>query len=136
VKTSKETRKAAIGSFLSVVGGLMIIISGFSRGALGGNISVYGYAEAMFILFFGIILGVLLGITILVSALAKKRIVVIILSAISLFYFPLIYQSLIYDDVHLYVLPILLAVIGSICGILGGIMIGRKTDTKTSEPKE
>jgi len=126
MKTPNETKKGLTGLLLPLIGGLMIAISGFSRGALGGNVSVYGYAEAMFILFFSIIPGVLSGATILFSALARKRIVVIVLSAISLFYFPLIYQSLIYDDVRLYVPPIILSISGSICGIVGGLLIQKK----------
>jgi hypothetical protein len=120
MKTSKETKKNVIGFFLSLVGGLIIMISGFSE-----RLYAYRYAIGMFNLFFGIIPALLFGTAILVCVLTKKRIATVILSVISLLYLSLIYQSFLYSDGS--VLPLLLAVIGSVCGILGGVMIGRKS---------
>jgi len=112
---------------LSLVGGLMIAISGFFRGALGGEMYVYGSAFAMFILVFGIIAPLFLGIAISISALTRKRVVALILPEISLIYFLLIYRTLMSDDASLYVVPFVLAIVGSICSILGDLLVRRKT---------
>jgi hypothetical protein len=112
---------------LSLVGGLMIAISGFFRGALGGEMYVYSTAGAMFILVFGIIPALFLGTAISISALTRRRVVVLSLSAICLLYFMFIYYTLMSDDPRLYVLPFLLAITGSACSILGGLLIRRKT---------
>lgn len=115
-----------LGFALSLVGGLMIAISGFFRGALGGEIYVYSTAGAMFILVFGIIPALFLGTAISISALTRRRVVVLSLSAICLLYFMFIYYTLMSDDPRLYVLPFLLAITGSACSILGGLLIRRK----------
>jgi len=112
---------------LSLVGGLMIAISGFFRGALGGEMYVYSTAGTMFILVFGIIPALFLGTAISISALTRRRVVVLSLSAICLLYFMFIYYTLMSDDPRLYVLPFLLAITGSACSILGGLLIRRKT---------
>jgi hypothetical protein len=111
---------------LSLVGGLMIAISGFFRGALGGETSVYGLAFAMGIIV-GIILALILGTAISISALARRRILLLILSLFSLYYFTSMYYPRMSEDPRLYFLPLFLAIAGSVCSILGGLLITRKS---------
>lgn len=115
-----------LGFILSLVGGMMIAISGFFRGALGGEMYVYSYAFAMVIVIFGMIPAIFLGAAIPISALTRRRVLVLILSVISLFYFMYIYYIFMSDDPHLYILPFILAITGSLCGILSGLLIRRK----------
>jgi hypothetical protein len=120
MKTSKETEKNLVGFLLSFVGGLVIAISGFSRGFYA-----YRYAIGIFILVFGTIPALLLGMVVLILTLARKRIATIIFSLTSLVYLPLVYQSFIYSDGD--VLPLLLVIVGSICSILGNTMTKKRT---------
>lgn len=113
---------------LALIGGLMISISGFFRGALGGEIYVYSTAIAMAILVYGIIAALILGIAISISALTRRRVVVLILSAISFLYLIFIYYGLMQRaDSRLYVVPLILAVTGSVFGILSGLLKKAKT---------
>jgi FtsH-binding integral membrane protein len=120
MKSSRETKKNLASLLLSLVGGLMITFSGFSQGFYAQR-----YAIGMFIMFFGIVPGLLLGITILLCTLARKRITVVILSLISLLYLSWIYGSLLYGDGNF--LPLLLVATGGISGTLGGIMTEKRT---------
>lgn len=112
---------------LSLLGGLMIAISGFFRGALGGETYVFDYAAAMFILIFLFFVPVFLGAAISVSTLTRMRALVLVLSIGNLIYSVLFYGSPTSEDVRLWVLPFTLTVTGSVSGILGGLLIRRKT---------
>ena len=112
---------------LSLLGGLMIAISGFFRGALGGETYVFSTAGAMFILIFLLIVPIFLGATISISTLTRRRALVLFFSISSLIYSVWMYIAPVSEDVRLWVLPFTLAVTGSICGILSGLLIKRKT---------
>lgn len=105
----------------------MIAISGFFRGALGGELYVYSSAFAMVIVIFGMVPAIFLGAAISVIALTRRRVLVLIVSVISLFYFIYIYYMFMFDDPYLYILSFILAIAGSLCSILGGLLIRRET---------
>jgi hypothetical protein len=112
---------------LSLVGGIMIAVSGFFRGALGGEMFIYSTAAAMGILY-GVAITLFLGIAISVSVLTRRRIVILALSAISLLYAMLFFNSFMQGtDIRLYFLPLALTITGIICSILGGLLIKRET---------
>ena len=125
---SKRKRPTPKLSFvLSLVGGLMVAISGFFRGALGGSMYILSSGAAVVIIFFYIIIALFLGTAISISALSRKGVAALVLSVFSLFYFMYIYYMLMSDDPRLYILPLILAVAGSVSSILGGLLIRRKT---------
>jgi len=116
-----------LGFALSLVGGLMIAISGFFRGALGGSTYAFGLGGIMTVLFI-IIAPFFPGIAISISAVKRKGVAVLVLSVlvlsvISIYYVNTLMQG---SDMRLYILPLILAVAGSVCCILGGLLIRRK----------
>ena len=118
-----------LGFALSLVGGLMIAICGFFRGALGGSTYVMGTGAAMATAFFYFIVPLFPGIAISISAVKRKGVAVfvfsvLVLSVISIYYVNTLMQGF---DVRLDILPMIIAVVGSVCGILGGLLIRRKT---------
>lgn len=118
-----------LGFALSLVGGLMIAICGFFRGALGGSTYVMGTGAAVVTVFFYFIVPIFPGIAISISAVKRKGVAVLVfsclvLSVISIYYVNTLMQG---SDVRLNILPLILAVAGSVCGILGGLLIRRKT---------
>jgi len=112
---------------LSLLGGLLIAISGFFRGALGGETYVFAYAEAMFILIFLSFVPVFLGAAISLSTLTRRRALVLFFSMSNLIYSMLFYSGSVSEDMRIWVLPFALTVTGSVCGILSGLLIRRKT---------
>jgi len=122
-----------LGFALSLVGGLMIAISGFFRGALGGSTIVLSTASFMAMTIYYLIAPLFPGIAISISAAKRKGVAVLVFSVISLFYFMYIYYMLMSDDPRLYILPLILAVAGSVCSILGGLLIRRKNIKRNLE---
>lgn len=115
-----------LGFALSLIGGLTIAVSGFFRGALGGELYIISGAMSLAILIFGILAGTILGAVISLSALTRRWMIVIILSVFSLVYFVWIYSVWMSEDPRLYVLPLVLVIVGSVCSILGGLLTRRK----------
>jgi len=118
-----------LGFALSLVGGLMIAISGFFRGALGGSTMVLGTGAAVGTAISYFIAPLFPGIAISISAVKRKGVAtivfsVLVLSVISIYYVNMLMQGF---DVRLNILPLILAVAGSVCSILGGLLIRRKT---------
>jgi len=122
-----------LGFALSLVGGLMIAISGFFRGALGGSMYILSSGAAVVMVLFYIIAPLFPGIAISISAVKRKGVAVLVFSVFSLFYFMYMYYILMSDDPRLYILPLILAVAGSVSSILGGLLIRRKNIKRNLE---
>ena len=110
------------GLVLSLLGGLTIVLSGTLLGMIGWG--AYRFAAAMFLLIFSAIPQLAFGILVLICAVARRRLVVLASSVISLLWF--LFFAVIYADWALYLLTCAVGVAGGILSMLGGLLLEKK----------
>ena len=110
------------GLVLSLLGGLTIVLSGALLGMVGWG--AYRFAAAMFLLAFSAIPQLAFGILALICAVARKRIVILASSVISLLWF--LFFAVVYAHWASYLLVCVVGMVGGILGIFGSLLIEKK----------
>ena len=110
------------GLVLSLLGGLTIGLSGILLGMVGWG--AYRFAVAMFLLVFSAIPQLAFGILVLICAVARRRLVILASSVISLLWF--LFYAVVYADWASYLLVCVVGMVGGVLGMLGGLLLEKK----------
>lgn len=114
-----ELKGASRGSVLSLVGGLIIAFSGILLGLVGWG--AYRFAIAMFLVVFSAVPQLAFGILLSICAIARRRVMILTSSVISLLWF--LFFAIKYIDWTSYLLACLVGIVG---GIFGGLLLEKK----------
>lgn len=126
-----EVEWVSKGFVLSLVGGLMIVSSGVLSGLVGWG--AYRFPIAMFLVVFSTVPQLAFGILVSICAFARRRVVILIFSVISLLWF--LFFAIVYVDWTSYLIVCLVGIVGGISGILGGLLLERKKATPLQETR-
>lgn len=119
MEVQAEVKGTSRGPVLSLLGGLIIVFSGILTGLIGWG--AYRFAIAMFLVVFSSVPQLAFGILVSISAIARRRVVILTSSVISLFWF--LFFAITYVDWASYLLACLVGIVGGILGIFGGLLL-------------